>query len=78
VDFKRHNVRFDGTSLTVVDFDCAERFDPHQLPTNRVGTAGYRAPEVESSQPSNLRADTWSVGIIFGRELLRLADVMWM
>jgi serine/threonine protein kinase len=72
-DFKRSNLRFDGVSLTVIDFDCAQIFDPQHPPCDKVGTKGYRAPEVENCSPSNFSADTWSVGRVFCRELIRLA-----
>ena len=67
-DFKRENIRFDGTLLTVIDFDCAIQLGLENPPYFCVGTRGYRAPEPE--QPASFPADVWSIGIVFGRELL--------
>jgi serine/threonine protein kinase len=79
-DFKRSNVRFNGHSVFLVDFDCAISFKQlesyleakREFP--RVGTKGYMAPEVEAGQAYGSSADIWSLGILFAEELMRLTD----
>ena len=74
-DFKIGNVRWDGSYLTLIDFNCSMLFkDSKDYPSNLcVGTKGYIAPEVlDKKKLSDIRADVWSIGVMIAYEWLRL------
>jgi len=71
-DFKRDNIRFNGESVVVIDFDLALKYDGKKSPADWKGTTGYKAPEVVNKLDYGPKADTWSLGIIFARELFKL------
>ena len=72
-DIKRSNVRFTGTEAVLIDFDCACHWQVGDAPlTDRVGTRGWLAPEVERGKGYGASVDAWGVGLVLLYELLHV------
>ena len=79
-DFKRDNILWDGQNLTLIDFSHSMIYkDNENYPTKAcVGTKGYKAPEVkDKDRTSDIRADVWSVGMVFVYEWVRFNVSPW-
>ena len=68
-DMKHMNIFFSNESqnprVKIADFGLASRLtDNHRYVTKRLGTVGFMAPEVALEQPSDYKADVWSLGVI--------------
>ena len=68
-DMKHMNIFFSNTSdnprVKIADFGLASRLsDSHRFVKKRLGTVGFMAPEVALEQPSDYKADVWSLGVI--------------
>ena len=68
-DIKHMNIFFSNDSqnprVKIADFGLASRLsDSHPYVTKRLGTVGFMAPEVALEQPSDYKADVWSLGVI--------------
>ena len=68
-DMKHMNIFFSNDSMNprvkIADFGLASRLsDNHPFVTKRLGTVGFMAPEVALEQPSEYKADVWSLGVI--------------
>lgn len=62
----------------MIDFDCAAPYNPDRLPSKRVGTDGYFAPEIDGTYKHHNRrrydtkVDIWSAGITFAKYAPRM------
>lgn len=62
-DIKPMNIMLDKCGeVTIIDFGVAVRYYK-LLPSSRMGTGRYMAPEVHNKQKYDCRADIWSLGI---------------
>ena len=66
-DIKPENILFDKTfSLKVSDFGLATKVDGENgdgLLTSRLGTQGYKSPEMEAGKYTGLQADMFAAGV---------------
>lgn len=66
---KHMNIFFSNDSenprVKIADFGLATRLsENHKYVKKRLGTVGFMAPEVALEQPSDYKADVWSLGVI--------------
>ena len=64
-DLKPENSLFaSGMRVRIGDLGLAERFDPKRKSGSRVGTDGFRAPEVVDLKPHTYALDIFSFGCV--------------
>ena len=54
----------DSPRVKIGDFGLACKLKPGQTFLMRVGSIAYMAPEVIEEEPSDFKADVWSLGVI--------------
>lgn len=65
-DVKPDNVLLDADGhVHLTDFNVASDYTPGRNLTSKSGTLAYLAPEVYSGQGYDVRADWWSLGVLF-------------
>ncbi|KAI1437114.1 kinase-like domain-containing protein [Xylaria sp. CBS 124048] len=65
-DVKPDNVLLDADGhVHLTDFNVASDIAPGKLLTSKSGTLAYLAPEVYSGKGYDVRADWWSLGVLF-------------
>ncbi|KAK5661942.1 hypothetical protein OQA88_10052 [Cercophora sp. LCS_1] len=65
-DVKPDNVLLDADGhVHLTDFNVASDIIPGKVLTSKSGTLAYLAPEVYSGQGYDVRADWWSLGVLF-------------
>ena len=64
-DFKLANVLLHDKMCKIADLGFAKKMAPNSMTSSLLGTGVTMAPEVLEGSPYGMKADIWSIGVVF-------------